>query len=65
MVCKFFLILFNLFITGIYLNFILCRHLQYKQKTVIFAIHYIQIITQVVFNKQICMLNYVNQKWGK
>ena len=30
-------------------------------KTVIYTFHYIQIAIQMVFNKQICMLIYVNQ----
>ena len=30
-------------------------------KTVIYTFHYIQLAIQMVFNKQICMLVYVNQ----
>ena len=33
-------------------------------KTVIYTTHYIQTAIQMVFNKQICMLIYVNQNNG-
>ena len=36
-----------------------------KHKTVIYTTHYMQIAILIVFNKQICMLIYINQNSGE
>ena len=36
-----------------------------SKQNVIYTTHYMQIAIQMVVNLQICMLIYVNQKWGK
>ena len=49
----------------IYLYFILCWNIVIyttHSDIVIYTTHYTQIAIQIVFNKQICMLIYVNQK---